>query len=367
MTSQVLVPVTSLYFYDMKKILLFILGSVFFMSTYAQITISSNDLLDVGDSVKLANVADVPTGFDPGPPGTAQHWDFSAFVMDTTSMIYFSDPAGTPYASSFPTSNIAVEGMYEDAYAYTTKNNFIFQIDGLAGSYDIFEDIVANFDPPEVMFSFPVNYLDSMDQISVVEVVLPSPTPPADSIRVKVVTSVNTKVDAWGELTTPIWSGDVLRLRDVRVRIDSAWMKLIGFWVYLETNTTITINYKYLANDVGYPVVQFSVDTSGSVYSAINYHHDAGLGENELYTNNDIVFDIYPNPASTSIYCRMLKVKVEGEMVIYDITGREMDKVMILPGTKQYRVDVSAYPPGLYHMILKTASEILGQKKLVVN
>lgn len=343
------------------------MGSVFFMSTYAQITITSNDLLDVGDSVNLANVEDMPPGFDPGPPGTGQHWDFSAFVMDTNSMIYFSDPAGTPYASSFPTSNIAVEGMVEEGWAYTTKNTFLFQIDGVAGSYDIFEDVVAHFDPPEIMFSFPVNYLDSMEQTTTMEVVILSPEPPADSVRVKAVTTVSTKVDAWGELTTPIWSGDVLRIRDVRIMIDSTWIKLIGFWIYLETNTTISINYKYMANDVGYPVVQFSVDTSGTEYSVINYHLDAGLGENELYADNDIVFDIFPNPASTSIYCRMLKAEVEGEMVIYDLTGREMDKVMILPGTKQYRVDVSAYPPGLYHMILKTASEILGQKKLVVN
>ncbi len=120
-----------------------------------------------------------------------------------------------------------------------------------------------------------------------------------------------------------------------------------------------------MANDVGYPVVQFSVDTSGSVYSAINYHHDAGLGENELYADNDIVFDIFPNPASTSIYCRILKAEVSGELYIYDLSGRQIQSLPVA-GNQQLKIDVSEYPAGLYHIILNGQNGTFAQKKFIV-
>ncbi len=350
----------------MKYFIPFILSVLILSQASGQITITSVDLMDVGDSANLAAVPEVPPGFEPGAPGPNQHWDFSALLMDTNHYLYFVDPATTPYAASFPTSNIAVEGMVDSAWAYTTKNSFVFQIDGLAGSYDIFEDVVAPFEPPEILFSFPVNYLDSLEQTSIIDLTIPSPEPPADSVRLKVVTTVNSKIDAWGELTTPVWVGDVLRYRDLRITIDSSWVKLIGFWIYLESNTTIAINYTYMANDVGYPVLQFDSDTAGSEYSSINYLLDTGVGEPDLYLSDGIIFSIYPNPASTAIYCIMQSADVEGLMSIYDMMGREMDVIQISKGSNQYRVDVSGYPSGLYHLMIKNGNSILGQKKFIV-
>ncbi|MCK4570150.1 MAG: T9SS type A sorting domain-containing protein [Bacteroidales bacterium] len=355
----------------MKKILLFVLGSVFFISTYAQITILSDDLMDVGDSVQLASVDTIPAGFKPGPAGPDQNWDFSNLIMDTTMILSFVDPSSTPYGTNFPSSNIAVEGMVEglavEGWAYGTKSVFLFQIDGVAGSYDIFEDIVVPFDPPEIIFDFPVNYLDSLEQTTTIDIRMDSPEPAADSIRIKVVTAVDSRVDAWGEVITPVWTGDVLRFRDVRVMIDSSWVKILFFWVFLETNTTTTITYKYMANDVGYPVMQFNSDTSGTEYSMINYLLDAGLGESELYLDNDVVFDIYPNPASTEVYIRLQQADINGTMLICDMRGRKMDAIQLFRNQQQLRIDISDYPAGLYHVILKNESRILGQKKFVVN
>ncbi|NQT76859.1 MAG: T9SS type A sorting domain-containing protein [Bacteroidetes bacterium] len=349
----------------MKYFLPLILSVFIFSQAVAQITITLDDLVNVGDTVNIADVDNVPPGFDPGPPGASQHWDFSGFVMNTNYYLYFVDPASTPFAADFPTSNMTVVGLMDSAYIYTTRNSFVYQIDGLAGTYDIFENVVAPFEPPEIMFSFPLNYLDSMQQTIVVDVTIASPEPPADSLRLKVVSELDSKVDAWGTLTTPVNTYDVLRKREIRIATDTIWMKLLGFWLYVESNTDISINYKYMANDVGYPVMEFSVDTAGTEYSNINYHLDAGVGESELYLIEDLVFSIYPNPASTEVYCRMRSAGLEGVILIYDMTGRQFHSLP-LNSTQQLKIDVSTYPPGLYQLVLKSDGKGVSTKKFVV-
>jgi len=354
----------------MKKLSLFIFAISLFAAASAQITITSNDLADVGDSIQLAYVDTIPSGFSPGPSGANQHWDFSGLVSDTMTWLYFLDPDSTPYGESFPSSNIAaqglIEGLIDDAWAYGTKNSFVFQIDGVAGSYDIFQGVVAPFSPPEIMFSFPVNYLDSLEQTSTIDIRVESPEPPADSIRIKVVTSVDMTVDAWGELTTPVWTGQVLRFRDTRVTIDSVWVKLLFFWVYLESSTTVTQTYKYMANDMEYPVLQFNADETGNEFSMVNYLHVEGVGREELPDGLHLAFTLYPNPAVHSMHCNIQGDMTNGEMAIYDMTGRMIDMQQISRGIKSYRFDVSGYPAGIYQVIVRGEGNILGHRKFVV-
>lgn len=354
----------------MKKGILSIIASLMVLLTMAQITFTSADLMDVGDSVLLANADTVPVGFNPGPPGENLHWDFSAVLMDTTTALRFIDPANTPYGANFPLSNVAVEGMVGElgveGWLYGLKNTSLYQIDGAAGSYDIFEDIVVPFNPPEIMFEFPVNYLDSMDQTTVIDLSLESPEPPADSIRLKVVTTVESKVDAWGELITPAWTGNVLRIRDVRETIDSSWAKIIFFWVFLETNTNVVVTYKYVANEVGYPVMQFNANVEGTEFSLINYLLPAGVGETELTSHTEISMDVYPNPASSVLNCRIQNVEGEGDLFVYDLSGRKKISLKVSPSQQLQTIDVSAYPAGVYNLVLHTDNGTVLSRKFVV-
>jgi hypothetical protein len=350
----------------MKKGILLILLTCFAWGVYSQITINADDLMDAGDSVRLAAVDTLPPGFEPGPAGPDQLWDFSALTMDSVYQVNFLDPANTPYASSFPASNIAAEGLVEYGWAYATKNSFLFQIDGAAGSYDMFEDVVAPFNPPEVMFSFPANYLDSMEQTSTIDVTIDSPEPLIDSIRLKVVSEISSKIDAWGEIITPEWTGEVLRFRDERLAIDSAWIKTFGFWVYLESNSTFSVMYKYMGNDIGFPVLQFNVDESGTEYSLVSYMLDVGVGQQELPVEDNFSFDIYPNPASTILNC-YLDNGTDGELVIYDLTGRQLRRQVFTGIQKQFSIDVSDFPAGMYHVIFRSDEQVHAVKKLLVH
>ncbi len=355
----------------MKKITLSIISLLMILISSAQITILSTDLMDVGDSVQLANVETIPAGFGPGSAGPNQHWDFSSLEKDTVLSLNFVNPGATPYGSSFPFSNVAVEGLVVSGYgvegwAYGTKTTSLFQIDGAGGSYEMFEDVIVPFNPPEVMFDFPVNYEDSLQQTSTIDIRLDSPEPAVDSIRVKVVTSVDSRVDAWGEVMTPTWTGDVLRFRDVRTTIDSAWAKVVFFWVFIETNTNVSVTYKYMANNVGYPVLQFNANADETEFSGLNFMLDAGVGEQELFAHNEIEINIFPNPASDVMYCRVQHVEVEGEIVIYDMHGRQLKTLPVTSNQQQYKIDVSAFPAGLYQLVLKADGKGVSAKKFVV-
>jgi len=353
----------------MKRISLSFFAILYAITSLAQITITVDDLIDVGDSVNLAVVDSVPPDFGPGPAGPNNHWDYSNLTMDTTSVLKFIDPANTPYGNEFPSSNVAVEGIVEDlgleGYAYGTRNDDLFQIDGGGGSYDIFEDIIVPFDPPEVMFDFPINYLDSSSQTTVIQIEIESPEPGADSVRVKVTTTVESKIDAWGEISTPVWTGQVLRFRDVRTTIDSTWIKVLFFWIFLDANEDISVMYKYMGNDIGYPVLTFNADTSDSNFSSINYHLDAGVGEAELPVLDHLAFEVFPNPANDVIHCRFGDA-FKGEILVYDLTGRIQHKQPVASGQKQIKLDVSNFPAGMYQVVARGQGQILSVKKIIV-
>jgi hypothetical protein len=353
----------------MRYLILFFLTLLVFQAQ-GQITITSTDLLDVGDSIQLANVDTIPVGFNPGPSGPDMHWDFSNLTHDTAMILSFVDPATTPYGASFPASNIAVEGMVAsfglEGWAYGTKNLSVFQIDGAGGSYDIFEDIVVPFDPPEVVFDFPVNYLDSLHQSTIIDIRLDSPEPAVDSIRVKLVSSLDSRVDAWGEVMTPVWTGEVLRFRDVRTTIDSSWVKLLFFWIFLETNTNTSITYKYMANDLGYPVLQFNANADETEFSGVTYMLVPGVGTEELSAPDEISFQVYPNPANDLVCFRLQAAGVEGEVAIYNLQGKLLYARPVTGTQQELKIDVSAYPAGIYQMVLQTDGGRITAKKFVV-
>jgi hypothetical protein len=357
----------------MKSILTAVIPILIACASIAQITITYEDLLDVGDSVQLARVDSLPSNFKPGPAGPDQHWDFSNLIMDTLYTLEFIEPDSTPYGANFPASNFATSGIVEsygaEGWAYGTKNMSVFQIDGFAGSYDILEEIIAPFDPPEVMFDFPANYQDTVNSTSTLDVRLDSPEPGIDSIRVKVVTSVTSIVDGWGEISTPVWTGEVLRFRDVRITIDSAWIKVLFLWIFLDANEETMVTYKYMGNNLGYPVVQFNTDTTEAEFGQVEYNMTSNVGTEDIAWSEKADLELHPNPASGIVYCRLqnaeVEGEVEGELIIYAMTGRKIDSQPVTTDRQLYSFDVSEYPPGMYQVVFRT-EEQLSAKKLIV-
>src|SRR6476620_10072410 len=103
----------------MKKIYLAIVALLPIISN-AQ-TITQSDLPTAGDYWITGNDSSY-TG-SVGSAGTGQTWNFSALNATEYDTIGFADPASTPYASFFPSSNLAGADIANNAYSYFTANS----------------------------------------------------------------------------------------------------------------------------------------------------------------------------------------------------------------------------------------------------
>ena len=76
---------------------------------------------------------------------------------------------------------------------------------------------------------------------------------------------------------------------------------------------------------------------------------------------------IYPNPAGDQ--CRInfgSKTEKDGQLVLVDISGREVMYAMVPQGTQIQRLDLTHLPEGLFMVLWKEAGVLKGDTKLII-
>ena len=98
---------------------------------------------------------------------------------------------------------------------------------------------------------------------------------------------------------------------------------------------------------------------------------DPGFSIPEDDVMNNI--NIFPNPANSEIHvrssffgARSSFFGVHASVFIFDMFGRQQEEIQIPAGHDQLRIDVSAYPAGIYIAVLKNEKGIVGRRKFVV-
>jgi len=91
--------------------------------------------------------------------------------------------------------------------------------------------------------------------------------------------------------------------------------------------------------------------------------------EPAMQSDKNEVMCLFPNPANSVLN---LAFQVESHrskcyVEVWDLFGRRVEQIHVPKGQKMLRLDVSAYPAGVYITILKNAKEILERKKFVVS
>ena len=105
----------------MKKLIYLFL--LFPLLSYSQITVTSANLPNIGDTVITASDFG---SYMPGASGANQNWNFSNAAGTPAMLLGFIDPLITPYQANFPTSNICVK-IDSATYFYLNRS-----VDGLA-------------------------------------------------------------------------------------------------------------------------------------------------------------------------------------------------------------------------------------------
>ncbi len=229
----------------MKHILLVI--TIAILSTLglqAQIQVDYIDL-NIGDVVYTKT--DTSTSFDLQSPGANLSWDISNLsspIMDSLSPI---NPENTAHASSFPESNMALGNDSLTVYMSSTEDAFVNL--GISGSIMGY-NILVKLQQADTVIKFPINYGDVRESFSWGETDTFEVETPLGNQDIKVTHSTQRSLecDAWGTMTTPIGTYDVLRVREKIITIDSVFVIPIFSWlnpVFMADYSPFDTTYKY--------------------------------------------------------------------------------------------------------------------------
>jgi len=338
----------------MKKNLLSIILLSLAITSFGQIIITNDDIAPVGTTVYMSNDTVPAAEIIPGDAGANKTWDFSNVKAQTTDTINLVLPASTPYADKFPESNFAMTFSGDSMFLFMERNDDKLVRTGMAFTLSEEDPMFWHFEPEDILLDFPVAYENSYTENYVIDYTIVSPQPGADSVRLKSDVAKETNIDAWGSLTIPLGTFDVLRQRVDEISTDSIFVKLMGDWMFISETIDTNISYSWWTDDVAVGFSLFSISVvpaSGDVDGSVSFMNSFPVG---WFENNMIENSVFPNPVSN-----MLNIEFEeaqnGELIIMNQFGQLVGKEN-LSGQSRVRFNMSALPAGLYLFTLRNAS-----------
>jgi Secretion system C-terminal sorting domain len=354
----------------MKKNIL--LGVLLFLSslTFSQITITQNDVIDVGDYIITKEDTMPLPAINPGSAGINQTWDFSTLQQHNIDTLGFDLPSTTTYYSYFPNANICGKDTTGGGY-YIQKNAQCLTIEGFAGTVDLQgvpTQVIAPFQPADTIIKFPLNYLDwghgghvEIDQIEYVGMNIGGFM--IDSAHVKTSKKKSFVVDAWGNLTTPIGTYSVLRQNTQEIEIDSIWIlpQLTQTWTLYQATADTFKMYSWFAHNMGLQLVEMEWDEASSAAVTVSWLSETN--HNSIFETKPMNLEVYPNPTSSMLFVNF-KENSSGTIRIYDVKGSLLliDNIF---NEKAKVVDVTSLVKGMYIVEFVTDENVVYTNKVV--
>lgn len=354
----------------MKKNLL-ITASLLFgaVVSNAQITLTTADVAAPIKVIYQANDTLPSPTLSVGTSGISQTWNMSMLGTSTYDTLTFVSAAWGPEAASFPSANLAVKQGWQDFYAYAVSNSSTLSIVGAGGTADFGGgpvNVKQYNSPAEILMNFPATYLNGFtnNYVSTTPAINPG-IAGVDSARVKSDIKKTVSIDAWGSLTTPLGTFNVLRTMETVVRYDTTDIYAFGLWNPFPGTPLIaadsTTGYTWWANGVGFPLVTIRLDSLGGKKEVTWLMALPAVGVNEYTAIADV--NVYPNPAQNEITFS-LESSV-ATIQLFDIAGRVIDNVAV-SGTI-VSVNTSAYANGVYsYALVGKDNAILNRGKFTI-
>jgi len=267
----------------MKK--LFYLFFLLPLFSYSQITVTSANLPNIGDTVILAEDFG---NYSPGASGVNQNWDFSSALGTPEMLLGFIDPLITPYSTVFPNSNLCVK-LDSATYYYLNAS-----VNGLAAVG--FVDLGVTYPWADMLLPTPLNYLDTLINTQIIyqwDTVLFPPVPSVflgvpgpyivDSVKSTYGNTDKSIVDGWGQVQLPNATFDALRVFETSFEFDNTLFKItdtltgLSQWVQDPSSGFTSWNesrYSWRTNDstVHFSLVEMETDSVGNPYGDITYY-----------------------------------------------------------------------------------------------
>lgn len=358
----------------MKKSLLLLSAVVFGLSASAQITITTSD---VANPTKLIFQATDTTVVSPsliGSAGISQTWNMTSLQEGRLDTLTFISYAWVPNPS-FSSSNLVAQQGTTSNYIYLINNATGLFALGSAGTQDFGMGPVSVKQinsPAEKLMTFPGNYLTTFTNNYTTTTppfyfgIDPGIGVPIDSIRQHSDVKKNVLVDAWGSLSTPLGTFNVLRNKETVVRYDTTdvFVSALGGWNdAIITAADSTTGYSWWANMVGFPLVSMKLDSLGAIKQC-EWLKALPLTGVEEYTNVTEA-NVYPNPAQNQV-TMAIDAKLVGSIQIFDITGRMINLINV-EGASQVSINTTDYASGVYtYALIGNDQAILNRGKFTI-
>ncbi len=348
----------------MRKLILLLFGLLIGHFSYSQIVVTSTEVVGEGDIVIQSNDEDPDPSILPGEAGAGMNWDFSALAETSLDSMHFVDPSQTPFGGQFPDANLAID-VSDSGYLYVQKNASWMALLGMAIEIDTLGEVRADVTPPQSMVEFPLEYGSTYSGTSNMMFSFDYSQPGVDSIRIKMTTAENREADAWGQMTIPMGTYNVLRVHQTATMTDSIWIKTaFTGWTFVSSFVTNVESYNWWSTDAGtgFVIASLSLDEARSIESATYMKSEVTQGTSEFMIDDQAVA-IYPNPVENRF-----NVEFEGDYAgrvqLIDLTGRILEQKE-LEGRKT-SLDMSGMKQGVYfYRILSTDNEAMRTGKLV--
>lgn len=296
----------------------------------AQPTIAGSKFFIPGNTLTYAE--GTTTTISPGSGGANQTWDFS---MVTNSGFGYQNQyvaaAGTPYAASFPGSNVAITDPTSGVinYTYITNNSSSANFNGYVLD---FNGSAVNFpySNAQQYFTYPLAFNNSNTDTYSGSGSVTASGITMNSYRNGTITST---VDGWGTVITP--SGtypNCLRVHIRDVYRDS--LVYVGLPVPAEITENYDNTYIYidgsgtLAVDRAQVHQDTTIDASGTTTDeSIYYLVTVTTGVSSVRAAS---LNLYPNPAADNIFITpSAQLKGDAVIRILDMSGRTVAEISV--------------------------------------
>ena len=363
----------------MKIRILTILLSVFSVFTFAQITVTDADLLEIGDVIYLAN--DDNTIVNIGSAGQNQTWDFSTLQSTDSWSMEVVDPTTTPFDQLYPNANLCI--IDDGDFIYCNKSSSSVSMLGIGDS--VFQQGLPIITLP-LSYSYtstegPLLVLDSLIGGPMVDFLLTSQglsaslltfgaAHVADSLSIEVESTTSFNVDAEGTMILPMGSFDALRVRidrtitssiavyciDTNGGTNSAWYPL-SFGGGSETESF----YHWYSDDVStkFTLAEVFLDSIGNPETGISFLTDTII--NSLDKLEIDYINVFPIPTTYNV---TITSQRNEEVVanLSDINGRELMNFVFVNSTE---LDLSELNKGIYILNLNTKEGSISKKLII--
>jgi hypothetical protein len=340
------------------------------LNALAQITVTDNDIMDIGDVITQANDSLPSSLISIGNSGVNQFWDFSSLQEMEIETIEVVSPVGTLYGSMYPNANICVEDNGDLLYLNKTSSGVEMigfgdlPVNVLLIPLPLIYNLTHQDGPNIIMDSVLVN--NGLFDNSLAPVISLNPLhDQVDSLKINATITSNFNVDAWGNVTIPLGDYDALRLKieettTTQFSVYCSVGGLAGGWFSAETffpiETEIANRYQWWSNNpmFDFMLVELEVDSLGNVEFATFLTENPATSAHIL---PNISVDVYPNPTLETI---TISTSINNsEFVVSDINGKVLSKERF---SKTSQFNFSEYPSGVYFVKVISGENVVSKK-----